>query len=246
MALTAHSCKGLEADYVFLINCNSGYDDYGFPSQVADDPILEYVLSRTDSYDHAEERRVFYVAITRAKRASYVLFDKKYPSLFVTELGGVKVEINERGRVCPRCGTGRLMYAKDGYASNGNFYAVQRCTNKECDLKDDIIFFDNRKKPYETLTFEQFLDSKRVTTTERAHIQVGKSQDFVDPVLLIPCAAESAQGIAVTLDPRFDKYDIGKFYAQHLQQGDLMVRIYHNENIERYLLVIRKSNTINP
>ena len=55
-ALTAHSSKGLEADYVFLLNCNSGYDDYGFPSQVADDPILDYVLSRSDSYDHAEER----------------------------------------------------------------------------------------------------------------------------------------------------------------------------------------------
>ena len=91
-ALTAHSSKGLEADYVFLINCNSGYDDFGFPSQVSDDPILEYVLSRSDSYDHAEERRVFYVAITRAKRASYVLYDKQYPSLFVTELDGVQAE----------------------------------------------------------------------------------------------------------------------------------------------------------
>lgn len=92
-ALTAHSSKGLEADYVFLINCNSGYDDYGFPSQVADDPIMEYVLSQSDSYDHAEERRLFYMAVTRAKRASYVLYDKQYPSLFVTELGGVQTSV---------------------------------------------------------------------------------------------------------------------------------------------------------
>ena len=239
-ALTAHSSKGLEADYVFLLNCNSGYDDYGFPSQVADDPILDYVLSRTDSFDHAEERRVFYVAITRAKRASYVLFDKQYPSLFVTELGGVKDEDDTGGRICPRCGTGKLMFTKDGYAKNGHFYAVQRCTNKECDLKDDIIFFDPRKEPFEVLDFEQFLKRKRVTTAERAHIRVGTSPDFVSPVLLIPCAAESPQGLALTLDPRYDRYDLGKFYSQHLQQSDLAICIQHNGNIERYLLTIRK------
>lgn len=246
VALTAHSCKGLEADYVFLINCNSGYDDYGFPSQVADDPILEYVLSRSDSFDHAEERRVFYVAITRAKRASYVLFDKKYPSLFVTELGGVKAENDNTGRVCPRCGTGRLMFAKDGYASNGHFYTVLRCTNKECDNKNEIIFFNPEKEPYETLTFEQFLDRKHVTPTERAHIRISISQDFVNPVLLIPCAAESSHGLAVTLDPRLDKYDLGKFYTQHQQQGDLMVCIQHHKGMERYLLTTRKSNIIYP
>ncbi len=239
VALTAHSCKGLEADYVFLINCNSGYDDYGFPSQVADDPILEYVLSRTDSFDHAEERRVFYVAITRAKRASYVLFDKKYPSLFVTELGGIKTENEGSGRVCPRCGAGRLMYAKDGYASNGHFYTVLRCTNKECDNKNEMIFFNPEKEPYEMLTFEQFLNLKHVTSAESAHIRVGASPDFVNPVLLIPCAAESPQGIAVTLDPRLDKYDLGKFYTQHQQQDNLMVCIQHHDGLERYLLTTR-------
>ena len=239
-ALTAHSSKGLEADYVFLLNCNSGYDDYGFPSQVADDPILDYVLSRSDSYDHAEERRVFYVAITRAKRASYVLFDKQYPSLFVTELGGVKEEDDTGGRICPRCGTGKLMFTKDGYAKNGHFYTVQRCTNKECDLKDDIIFFDPRKEPYEILDFEQFLKRKHVTMAEQAHIGVGTSPDFTSPVLLIPCAAESPQGLALTLDPRYDRYDLGKFYAQHIRQNDLAVCIQHNGRLERYLLTIRK------
>ena len=239
-ALTAHSSKGLEADYVFLLNCNSGYDDYGFPSQVADDPILDYVLSRSDSYDHAEERRVFYVAITRAKRASYVLFDKQYPSLFVTELGGVKEQDDTGGRTCPRCGKGKLMFTKDGYAKNGHFYTVQRCTNKECDLKDDIIFFDPRKEPYEILDFEQFLKRKHVTMAEQAHIGVGTSPDFTSPVLLIPCAAESPQGLALTLDPRYDRYDLGKFYAQHIRQNDLAVCIQHKDRLERYLLTIRR------
>ena len=239
-ALTAHSSKGLEADYVFLLNCNSGYNDYGFPSQVADDPILNYVLSRTDSFDHAEERRVFYVAITRAKRASYVLFDKQYPSLFVTELGGVKEEDAEGSRTCPRCGTGKIMFAKDGYARNGHFYTVLRCTNKACDMKDEMIFFNPEREPFELLDYEQFLKRKRVTSSERSHVRVGNSPDYVNPVLLIPCAAESPQGIALTLDPRYDKYDLAKFYTQHLRQGDLAVYIHHREALERCVLTLKK------
>ena len=194
--------------------------------------------------DHAEERRVFYVAITRAKRASYVLFDKQYPSLFVTELGGMKEEDDIGGRICPRCGKGKLMFTKDGYAKNGHFYTVRRCTNKECDLKDDIIFFDPRKEPYEVLDLDQFLKRKRVTYAEQAHISVGTSPDFTNPVLLIPCAAESPQGLALTLDPRYDRYDLGKFYTQHVRQNDLAVCIQHNGSMERYLLTIRKTNTI--
>ena len=71
--------------------------------------------------------------------------------------------------------------------------------------------------------------------------------NFVNPVLLIPCAAESSHGLALTLDPRLDKYDLGKFYTQHQQQGDLMVCIQYHESIQRYLLTTRKtSNTIYP
>lgn len=240
-ALTAHSSKGLEADYVFLLNCNSGYDDYGFPSQVADDPILDYVLSKSDSYNHAEERRVFYVAITRAKRASYVLYDKQYPSLFVTELGGIKENDSDNDAlICPRCGNGKLMYAKDGYAKNGHFYTVLRCTNKACDMQNEMIFFNPEKEPYEIVLFDEFLNRMGVTSAERAHITVGTSSQFINNVLLIPCAAHSST-IAVTIDPRYDKYDLSKFYAHHIRQGDLAINIQHRGRIERYLLTAKKN-----
>lgn len=239
-AFTTHSCKGLEADYVFLINCNSGYDDYGFPAQVADDPILEYVLSRSDSYDHAEERRLFYVAITRAKRASYVLYDKQYPSLFITEMGGAKKVTAQDKRVCPRCGAGTLMFAKDGYAKNGHFYTVLRCTNRLCDLQNETIFFNAEKDPYEIVGFEQFLESRQVTSEERNHIQITTSPYFMVSVLHIPCASYSSQGMDITLDPRYNLYDIGKFYSLHLHKGDLAVCIQHTGNIERLLLTITK------
>lgn len=81
--LTVHKAKGLEADYVILLQCNK--DTYGFPSFVNDDPVLDYVLTKSDQFPYGEERRLFYVAITRAKMKTFVLYDKRFPSVFVDE-----------------------------------------------------------------------------------------------------------------------------------------------------------------
>ena len=81
--LTVHKSKGLEADYVVILQCNK--DTYGFPSMISDDPVLNYVLTESDQYPFGEERRLFYVAITRAKIKTYILYDKRFPSVFVDE-----------------------------------------------------------------------------------------------------------------------------------------------------------------
>lgn len=81
--LTVHKSKGLEADYVILLQCNK--DTYGFPSLVSDDPVLNYVLTDRDLFPYGEERRLFYVAITRAKKSTFVLYDNRFPSAFVDE-----------------------------------------------------------------------------------------------------------------------------------------------------------------
>lgn len=81
--LTVHKSKGLEADYVILLQCNK--DTYGFPSLISDDPVLNYVLTQSDQYPFGEERRLFYVAITRAKIKTFVLYDQRIPSVFVDE-----------------------------------------------------------------------------------------------------------------------------------------------------------------
>ena len=81
--LTVHKSKGLEADYVILLQCNN--DTYGFPSLVSDDPVLNYVLTKSDQFAFGEERRLFYVAVTRAKIKTVVLYDRRFPSVFVDE-----------------------------------------------------------------------------------------------------------------------------------------------------------------
>ncbi len=82
--LTIHKAKGLEADNVVLLQCNAGL--YGFPSLVRDDPALQYLLCGSETMPFAEERRLFYVALTRARRHTWVLYDKRSPSPFVREM----------------------------------------------------------------------------------------------------------------------------------------------------------------
>lgn len=82
---TMHKSKGLEADYVFLLGLNSGMG-LTFPSIFLKDPLVEMLLSTSDRFPHAEERRLFYVALTRAKRRCSIIFRQLSPSPFVLEL----------------------------------------------------------------------------------------------------------------------------------------------------------------
>jgi DNA helicase-4 len=84
--LTVHKSKGLQADFVIVLNANSGR--FGFPSEIDDDPLLSMVLAEPDALEHAEERRLFYVALTRAKRRVFILTRETQRSAFVEELLG--------------------------------------------------------------------------------------------------------------------------------------------------------------
>lgn len=68
--MTAHSSKGLGYDNVILINMFEG--KFGFPCQIEDDPIIKLVTYEDNSMPFAEERRLFYVAMTRTK-IGYIL-----------------------------------------------------------------------------------------------------------------------------------------------------------------------------
>lgn len=123
--LTVHQAKGLEADNVILLNCNSG--TYGFPSTVEDDPVLNHVLSEDDSFRFGEERRLFYVAITRARKNTCILYEFEHPSPF---LEGMVDENESPYGKCPLCRTGNRSVYQQKVVSNGNTLIVYHCSNE--------------------------------------------------------------------------------------------------------------------
>ncbi|SEQ61250.1 DNA helicase-4 [Rosenbergiella nectarea] len=82
--MTIHASKGREADYVILCGLNAGKD--GFPAESQETIIERGLLVEQESYPYAEERRLAYVAMTRAKQRLWLLFDPKNASPFVDEL----------------------------------------------------------------------------------------------------------------------------------------------------------------
>lgn len=112
--LTAHSSKGLGYDNVVVIN---GKDDVlGFPSKIEDDPVMKLVIKDDDSIEFAEERRLFYVALTRTKNRVYIVTPQLRPSKFILEIKDKFTNVILRGtelnpvegkdfrRKCPICG----------------------------------------------------------------------------------------------------------------------------------------------
>ena len=97
---TIHRAKGAEADVVILLNMKGG--TRGFPSGVQDDPLMQLILGETDAYPDAEERRLFYVALTRARRRAIIVANDGPDSVFTRELSG-----SEYGRLVPRSGPHR-------------------------------------------------------------------------------------------------------------------------------------------
>ena len=81
---TVHGSKGLEADYVVLVNLEFGR--HGFPSEIEDDPILNLAMSELETFEHAEERRLLYVALTRAKKQVFLVTRQNRDSMFAVEL----------------------------------------------------------------------------------------------------------------------------------------------------------------
>ena len=125
--LTVHAAKGLEADYVVILNFRN--DLLGFPNRIADDPLQKLLLSGWEGVPFAEERRVFYVALTRARRRVFILVPDKNASVFLNDLPDeVRQACSEDGAAtCPKCKKGRLVMR----SGDSQFYG---CTNfPRCD-----------------------------------------------------------------------------------------------------------------
>lgn len=132
--MTAHSSKGLGYDDVIIVNGKN--ETYGFPSKIEDDPALAFVIKGDRSIDYAEERRLFYVAMTRTKNRVFFVAPEQNPSEFLLELKRdyknvvLQGEWNEevvknQKKACPLCGYPLQLKYKKAYGLR-----LYMCTNE--------------------------------------------------------------------------------------------------------------------
>lgn len=145
---TVHQSKGLECDNVILINLKNW--KAGFPNKMVDDPVLNFVKRNGDSFSYAEERRLFYVALTRTKNNVYLLAPYFKSSMFVQELktdANVELLNLEHNRLetlkniekngeryviptklkCPVCKTGVVLL--ESFWNKGKLNRVLKCSH---------------------------------------------------------------------------------------------------------------------
>ena len=133
--MTAHASKGLGYDNVIVINGRN--ETYGFPSKIEDDPVLSLVVKEDRSMQYAEERRLFYVAMTRTKNRVYFIAPEKNPSEFLLEIKREYGNVFLRGKwseeepvvtgkhTCPVCGFPLQLKYKPAYGLR-----LYICTNE--------------------------------------------------------------------------------------------------------------------
>ena len=134
--MTAHASKGLGYDNVIVINGRN--ETYGFPSKIEDDPVLAFVVKGDRSIDYAEERRLFYVAMTRTKNRVFFIAPEQNPSEFLLEIKHDYKNVVLRGnwnedpneipgfkKSCPVCGYPMQFRYKNSYGLR-----LYICTNE--------------------------------------------------------------------------------------------------------------------
>ena len=173
--MTVHRAKGLGYDNVIIINAIDSV--YGFPSKIQDDPVLHYVVKDDHSIEYAEERRLFYVALTRTKNRVYIVTPQQRPSEFVRELVKDYSNVTLRGQLdepqqnsdevkrCPVCGYPLQLRYKKAYGLR-----LWICSNEPeiC----DFLTNDLRGNGMSILKFDQCKDGYLI-------VKQGKKMPFL-------------------------------------------------------------------
>lgn len=163
LLLTAHRSKGLEADNVIVINLRNHL--IGFPNKIADDSLLSLVLTDADQYEYAEERRTFYVALTRTKNKTYLIAPQRETSVFVEELIQehaipfnlvTNEESIRKNPKCPHCSTGQLILRTN---ARDNSYFLG-CTNYPS-CAQTFKEIDILKKPLKCMKCEGYMVKRK-------------------------------------------------------------------------------------
>ncbi len=155
---TIHKSKGRESDWVVVLENKSDLYGSGFPSEIQGDPVLKMVMPDEDVYLNAEERRLFYVAVTRTRKGVFLLVPAGKASQFIREISPkdemmdtaneniyepfVEVKGNSESKMffCPRC-NGKTIQRQ--FREDGSFFYVcshypsclgtlPACKNRSC------------------------------------------------------------------------------------------------------------------
>ncbi|MFV8418584.1 UvrD-helicase domain-containing protein [Mycoplasma sp. Sp33II] len=156
--VTVHSSKGLEDDFVIILNADYGIK--GFPNQMHNDSVINMVLDKADEFSFSEERRLWYVALTRSKSYTYIISQAAEKSIFVVEIENncdvifpeyLKNRAQKRTLAtkeqkfysCKSCKNGQLLKIK-----SGKFYSCNMC---KCLIESNAVenqIFCNRCGDY--------------------------------------------------------------------------------------------------
>ena len=200
--MTVHKAKGLGYDNVIIINAIDAA--FGFPSKIQDDPILQYVVKIDRSIDYAEERRLFYVALTRTKNRVYIVTPQQRPSEFVRELVNDYQNVILRGKLdkpqentgdikrCPICGYPLQLRYKNAYGLK-----LWICSNEPeiC----DFITNDVRGKDLSIMKCDQCKDGFLI-------IKNSKKKDIEDLDFFLGCTNYSPDGKGCNRIMRYKEY----------------------------------------
>lgn len=144
--LTVHKSKGTEADNVIVLNLKNHL--LGFPNKITDDPILSLLLSDSESYRFAEERRLLYVALTRTKN-EVVLFLPPDISIFAEEIlldMSAALPLTDDNVInntyCPYCKTGKLVVRQNAL-NNQQFLGCSHYPNCKQTFSNMAILKEN-------------------------------------------------------------------------------------------------------
>lgn len=122
-------------DYAIIADLSAGA--YDFPAQVPEDLILQMArpVHPMETTPHAEERRLLYVALTRARRGSYLVADAADPSEFVTEIVADHPQLRVVGHhnpECPACGVGRMRVSNNQHSQACTCYPAYTYPEPGC------------------------------------------------------------------------------------------------------------------
>ena len=223
--ITAHKSKGLEADYTILFNCNSG--KYGFPSGVADDPLLSLLLSSADTFENGEERRLFYVAMTRTKRqVAFITTDPYRKSKFIKEIQDAEYD---RSLACPECKKGDLVVRTSSY--NGSINEFYGCTNYSygCGFTRKILDSERQQtaivetcKPLPALTYE--VEQKQQDEASELHRKLSAGELSTIEVRRLVTFVLNPRSFAGTHAGRDDVYQLRLMYSKMSQSQSAAFR----------------------